>query len=242
MNRFPIANIAHSADVTRWHSVPSLKNPSIAEHSFLVTLYSLYLAQGILKEFSAEEERMITRLALWHDMAETITGDLPTPVKRYLESLFPSGQSPLDKLEERLCEPYAQAKHDAAAHIRIIVKLGDVLDAIHFAENEIKGRARRKIFNERKQAFKNYVDKGAREFPQFNWEFAHVLLEDLLTSEPTSIDFKEFFENEQFEGQALNPGAGQWETKRKGALHAECSTWTLAVEIFRRIFGRRSVS
>ncbi|MBD8089379.1 HD domain-containing protein [Pseudomonas fluorescens] len=233
MIRFPIANIARSADVRRWHTTPSYKAPSIAEHTCLVAHYSLYLLTGIVEQPTAEQELKILKLALWHDMSETITGDVPTPLKRYLESLFPAGQSPLEKLEERLCEPYAIAKEDADGLSKIIMKLADVLDAAHFAQNEIKARASKAIFDERKAAYASYVAKGEAEYPDYNWHYAHELLEDLMTSEPVSIAFTELMAHDATP-ELLNSPAVQWETKKKGS--SDATTWALIRELGSRIF------
>lgn len=239
MKPFPIANIAHAAHVTRWHSVPAYERPSIAEHSWLVCVYALYLAKGILVDFTAEEERMLTRLALWHDVAETITGDLPTPVKRYIESLFPQGQSPLDSLEEQLCEPYAEAKAEAPGYIKIIVKLADVMDATNFAVNEIKGPARLKISKERKASFAAYIQKGEREYPQYQWSYAHDLLKELLTSEPIGIDFTELVDHSHVGAMPLNDSRRGCQTERKECPHASLTTRSLIVELLSRLVGRR---
>lgn len=241
MIRFPIANIALSADVRRWHKTPSYKAPSIAEHTCLVAHYSLYLLSGIVEHPTAEQELKLLKLALWHDMSETITGDVPTPLKRYLESLFPPGQSPLEKLEERLCVPYADAKDDADGLSKIIMKLADVLDAAHFAQNEIKARASKAILDERKAAYADYVKKGQSEYPNHNWQYAHDLLNDLMTSDPVSIAFTELMAHE-VNPEVLNPLTAQWDTKKKGSGYDTRSTFSLVRELCARLFGYRPSS
>lgn len=235
---FPIANIALAADVRRWHKTPSYKAPSISEHTCQVAHYSLYLLNGIVKNPTVEQELKLLKLAMWHDMSETITGDVPTPLKRYLESLFPAGQSPLEILEERLCKPYARAKDDADELTKIIMKLADVLDAAHFAQNEIKARASKAIFDERKAAYASYVDKGKTLFPEHNWKYAHELLNELMTSEPLSIAFSELMAHEGG-ADLLNPLPGQWDTKKKGSGYASQSTFSLIRELCARLFRFR---
>jgi len=235
---FPIANIALAADVRRWHKTPSYKAPSISEHTCQVSHYSLYLLNGIVGTPTVEQELKLLKLAMWHDMSETITGDVPTPLKRYLESLFPQGQSPLEILEERLCRPYAEAKRDADDLTKIIMKLADVLDAAHFAQNEIKARASKTIFDERKAAYASYVAKGESQYPDYNWHYAHELLDELMTSEPVSIAFTELMAH-QANPELLNPGAVQWETKKKGSNYDTRSTWSLVRELGSRLFGSR---
>jgi 5'-deoxynucleotidase len=193
--QFPIANVAHSANVTRWHSVRCLRYPSVAEHSFLVTMYTEYLASLIEPDMPAEQQLLLVRKSLWHDMAESITGDISTPLKRYLEAHFKGQESPLEKLERKLCKPYADlAVKTEDTHLAIISKLADVAEAIHFINCEGVGKAAQRIYRERTQAYSRYIRKGISEYPQYNWLAAQEFLDSLMNDEPMQIDFQEILE------------------------------------------------
>ncbi len=194
--QYPIANVAHSANVTRWHSVRCLRYPSVAEHSFLVTMYTEYLASLIDPEMSAENQLLLVRKSLWHDMAEAVTGDISTPLKRYLEAFFKGQESPLDRLERKLCKPYADlATKTDDTYLAIISKLADVAEAIHFISNEGVGKAAQRIYRERTQAYSQYIRKGIQEYPQYNWLAAQQFLDSLMNDEPLQIDFQEIIED-----------------------------------------------
>lgn len=192
LDQFSIANVAHSAYVTRWHSVSCHRHPSIAEHSFLVAMYARYLAEAINPKMPNEDKLLLTDLCLLHDLPEVKTGDMATPMKRYLESLFPKGESPVDIMEEKLCAPYAAIMHDTkGSYIQVIAKLADIMEAIHFIGAEGKGRAAAKIFRERKSAFQEYIKIGQKKFPEFNWLEAQSVMDRLENEDPEQIDFKE---------------------------------------------------
>jgi 5'-deoxynucleotidase len=193
---FSIATVAHSANVTRWHSVRCLRYPSVAEHSFLVTLYSEYLAKVIDPDMTESNQLLLVRKSLWHDMPEARTGDMSTPLKRYLEAQFKGRVSPFEELERKLCKPYAElCDKTHGSHLSIISKLADIMEAIHFISNEGVGKAAKKIYRERTQAFSKYIQKGAQEFPQYNWLAAQEVLDSLLNDEPEQIDFEEILED-----------------------------------------------
>jgi 5'-deoxynucleotidase len=192
LDQFPIANVAHSANVTRWHSARCMRYPTIAEHIYLVTMYSRYLAKVIAPDMTPQEILSMNDLALVHDLPEVKTGDMATPVKRALEAMFEKGQSPLDKLEEKLCAPYRAMREEThGSYIAVIVKLADIMEAIHFIESEGKGKAARTIARERKNAFNDYVRLGLDGWPHLKWLEAQKVLDSLLNDEPETIDFEE---------------------------------------------------
>ncbi len=196
LEEFSIANVAHSAYVTRWHSVNCHRHPSIAEHSFLVAMYARYLGTVINPKMTNEDKLLLTDLCLLHDLPEVRTGDMATPMKRYLESMFPKGQSPIDIMEEKLCAPYAAIREETnGTYIQIIAKLADIMEAINFIHTEGKGPVAEKIFIERSAAFKDYLKIGFNKWPEYLWEDANFVMESLLNEAPEQIDFQEILES-----------------------------------------------
>lgn len=192
LDQFSIANVAHSANVTRWHSARCMRYPSIAEHIYLVTMYSRYLAMAIAPNMTPAEILTMNDLALVHDLPEVKTGDMATPLKRLLEAMFPKGESPIDLIEEKLCAPYkAMREATHGSYIAVIVKLADIAEAVHFIYSEGKGRESKKILRERTNAFNDYVKLGMKNWPELNWLEAQRVLDALLNDEPETIDFHE---------------------------------------------------
>lgn|SRR5262245_11472089 len=65
--------------VPRWSIVWTLTRDTVANHSFFNTFYSYQIGRLIMWE---GDYSMLMYRALTHDLEETITGDLPSPVKR----------------------------------------------------------------------------------------------------------------------------------------------------------------
>ncbi|MCK5894214.1 MAG: HD domain-containing protein [Endozoicomonadaceae bacterium] len=188
-----IYDIARSADVTRWHSVSCYRYPSIAEHSFLVTMYASALANIIYPSIATDEKLALLQFCLWHDMPETLTGDLATPLKRRLEASFPEGDSPLEQIEESLCPEYKAFKDNLKDELKRIAKLADIMEAMKFISSEGKGGVSQHIFYERQKTFKELVKDSSKKYPYLNWQAADTLLQELLNGTPTMIDFVDAF-------------------------------------------------
>lgn len=132
-HEFKIQDIARSSTVTRWHSVNCLRYPSIAEHSYLVTMYAREILKRINPNATAEEKLLLLEYCNFHDLPEVLTGDMATPIKRMLESYFPDGESPLDKIEEELCPEYKELKSKiSGTYLGVVAKLADVMEAVKF--------------------------------------------------------------------------------------------------------------
>ena len=87
--------------VERWNIVEVSRRQSVAEHQYLVALLVVRYCQ--LKGLKRDLETRALRYALFHDAAEVLTGDLPTPTKQHCgtglqkveEDTFPLGEDPL---------------------------------------------------------------------------------------------------------------------------------------------------
>ena len=192
LEKFSIANVANASNVDRWNSVATFGTQSVAAHSWNVTLYSRYLALAIAPDMTSEDTLLLNDLALIHDLPETKTGDLPTPIKRVIEAYFPKGQSPLDLIEDRICPPYAHLKaRTKDTYLAVILKLADIMDALHFITVQGKGPVREKIIRERTRAFNRYIQVGITSWPELSWNEANKVLDALLNDVPDQIDFEE---------------------------------------------------
>lgn len=192
LDSFSIANVGHSSYVTRWHSVDCHSHQSIADHQYKVTMFARYLASVIDPNMSTKNLLDLTDLCLLHDLPEVLTGDMATPLKRWLEARFPKGESPIDLLEEKLCAPYAAARDETRnTYIAVIAKLADIMDAIYFIGKEGKGRVAQKIYAGRMKAFDEYLDIGRAQWPKYSWSKAKPLLNTLLNDDPDQIDYEE---------------------------------------------------
>lgn len=189
--RYDIRNLPFAGTVTRWHSVNCHRYPSVAEHSALVALYARELAARVYPELSAEDQVLLYELALMHDLSEVVTGDMPSPIKRQLKSVFPPGESPIDQLEARICPDAAEREHAAITmrpHVYYCVKLADILDAMVVIKQEGKGRVAAKIEQERTAAFHALLIRAAAHCPDGQWAHAQEVMEAVMALEHIQID------------------------------------------------------
>ena len=71
-------------DINRWGLMRNMSNESLSEHSYEVSVIAHAIAILGHKKFCKNyDEKRIATAALFHDMSEILTGDLPTPVKYY---------------------------------------------------------------------------------------------------------------------------------------------------------------
>lgn len=117
-----LLNLAH---VVHWHTVPTRRKCSVAEHSFRVAAIVLELYDR-LRNFSLCPA---LRLALVHDGPETETGDLPHTTKVLFDG---DGARAWRAVESALCPWYANEYEDPGTMECRIVKIADLIECYMF--------------------------------------------------------------------------------------------------------------
>lgn len=72
--------IRELSTVKRWSIVRTIGDQSVAEHSFNTAMYANDLC--LLIGMTPEEHLAVLKYAMWHDMEEIYTGDIPGPAKK----------------------------------------------------------------------------------------------------------------------------------------------------------------
>ena len=101
MNSHFFAMLARMKYINRWALMRNIQEESICQHSMETAAFAHALALIKNKYFGGNlnpERAMV--LALYHDMPEIITGDLPTPVKYFNEDM----REVYSKVEESACK------------------------------------------------------------------------------------------------------------------------------------------
>lgn len=79
-----LALIFRQKDINRWGLMRNIYNETLSEHCCEVAVISHVISLIGNKRFGKSYDcNKITTAALYHDMSEILTGDLPTPVKYY---------------------------------------------------------------------------------------------------------------------------------------------------------------
>ena len=125
--------------ITRWGLMRNSFSENIQEHSHQVAVLAHALAlirRDILKLPGPDPDKCAVA-ALYHDATETLTGDLPTPIKYYNPDIKGAykqveriaGERLLGMLPPELRASYEQLIHESDLNVLPIVKAADKLSA-----------------------------------------------------------------------------------------------------------------
>ena len=132
------ALISRMKYINRWSLMRNTSQENIQEHSHMVAVLAHALAVIKNQYFGGQvDEGAVAVAALYHDAAEILTGDMPTPIKYYnpdirdaykaVESV--SCQKLLSMLPKELMPAYQPLLEEADPEIRALVKAADKLAA-----------------------------------------------------------------------------------------------------------------
>lgn len=132
------ALIARMKHISRWSLMRNTSPENIQEHSHMVAVLAHALSVIENTYFDGHvDEGAVTLAALYHDAAEILTGDMPTPVKYYnpeirdaykgVESL--ACQKLLSMLPPQMAPAYQPLLEESDPNIRVYVKAADKLSA-----------------------------------------------------------------------------------------------------------------
>lgn len=137
------------AYVPRWAIIRTLRQQSVAEHSFYVALYADKIASMI--NWSGDRVDLF-RVALLHDLDEVLTGDISQPGKQWIRSVMNSEQKMnLDaimlKQTARRIPEYEGIITNAITdgnieynELNAIIKVADILEAcLYLADEKFSG-------------------------------------------------------------------------------------------------------
>ena len=134
--------------INRWGLMKNSRYETLTEHSAETAMLAHFLAlcgnRLYGRKYDAER---VALFALYHDVSEIITGDLPTPVKYYNRTLRESYreieehacEELLNRLPEEFREDYAALlREDCTPEEKRIVKAADKLSALIKCTEEVK--------------------------------------------------------------------------------------------------------
>ena len=146
------ALMARMRYITRWGLMRNSFSENIQEHSHQVAVLAHALAlirRDILKLEGPDPDRCAVA-ALYHDVTETITGDMPTPIKyhnpeiknAYKQVERIASERLLSMMPEQLRESYQPLIMEEDLQVKPIVKAADKLSAyIKCVEEQKAGNA-----------------------------------------------------------------------------------------------------
>lgn len=171
------AHLARMKLIMRWPLMRNVNPENVQEHSLQVAMVAHALALIKNKLFNGQvDPNKIATLAMFHDVSEVLTGDLPTPVKYFnpaiqveykkIEKI--AEQKLLDMVPELFKEDYAQLI-DGLRHTddeRFLVKAADIICA-HFKTLEELSAGNQEFKLAKKRLDKMLKDYQAPEVDYF---------------------------------------------------------------------------
>lgn len=132
------AYIARMRYISRWALMRNTRTENVQEHSHMVAVLAHALAVIRNRRFGGSVDTgAVTLAALYHDASEIFTGDLPTPIKYYNNTLRDSYREveriACDKLisllPQELRADFAPALTEVSDEVHTLVKAADKLSA-----------------------------------------------------------------------------------------------------------------
>lgn len=141
--------------VERWNVTVTIRKQSIAEHSFNVAIISQRIATQWFGVMDPNVLLDIYKRALGHDAPESITGDPPSYMKRYIDEESVIADFELDQTFD------IGSKWEI---VPIIVKIADYIDALIFLQMEMSlgNRTVVSLFHKTETRFAKYLNEIAK--------------------------------------------------------------------------------
>ena len=133
--------------IKRWGLMRNTTPENLSEHANEVAVLTHALCEIGNRHFDRHyDSGKAVLLALYHDVPEVYTGDLPTPIKYYNPAIKKaykeieavSSQKLLSMLPAELQTGYAPLLHESEPDVHIIVKAADKLSAYIKCLEELK--------------------------------------------------------------------------------------------------------
>ncbi|MBU1413908.1 HD domain-containing protein [Myxococcota bacterium] len=175
ISKLTLADLARSGHVTRWHSVRTSRDQTLAEHHYMVTRISNRLAKDIFgSDLDDSGLLRIMEYASLHDTPELLMGDLPSPLKRHIEQIG-GADNPIEAIEAEIAPWLIDMKNEIRQqhpeHL-VVIKLADLIDAILFIEHEGISKHAKAVAKGLKEQLQAKVEGAGRRYSGYSWDIA----------------------------------------------------------------------
>ena len=173
--------------IDRWALMRNLRKENLSEHTLEVAFIAHALCVIEKKRFNNEiDTEKVLLAALFHDMTEVITGDLPTPVKYYNPDIKTAYKKIENAAQEKLLSLLPEDFKDEFENyfyldekIEQIVKAADKISAL------IKCTEEQGFGN---KEFKKAKDATEKAIKQMKYEPANIFIKEFLPSFSLTLD------------------------------------------------------
>lgn len=155
--------------IKRWHNVNTIRQQTVAEHSYMVTLIALDLFDSIVgvndDQWFAFE---VLIAAIFHDAPEAAAGDVPTPAKKLLKDI--TGNSDLfAKVDEALMPVVPYLNRKASKEVEPFIKVADAIEGAHWISENGAGKHAEIVAMNNWRRLEDLVERLDSEDPEAGW-------------------------------------------------------------------------
>lgn len=129
-----INNLRDMAYVPRWAIARRIRQQYLAEHCYFTAIYADQIARLI--EWKGDFAELM-RYALYHDLDETITGDIPGPAKRIAWSKEKGEEAILDAMTAKYGLDVSHARFSASPDVKAIISAADSIEEMCYLSEEL---------------------------------------------------------------------------------------------------------
>lgn len=165
-NTLTLAERMRVGHVHRWNIVRTAREQTIGEHMYRVWL----IVQEVCRVANIDSHvaQIASDFALLHDLPEVVTGDIPTPMKQFIETRYPRM---LLQYERSIDADVAMSLTAATTYplAAVIVKISDLFEAVLFLQVEGMGARASDIKKELEMVLENKIEQARAYYPDVNW-------------------------------------------------------------------------
>ncbi len=121
-----VTSTRHAGNVRRYHTHPTLRQQTVAEHSW-------HVMRLFLELFPDAVTVEVLTWILYHDVAEIGTGDIPFPLK----ARYPELKNIMDGIEEEVTENMGIVWPDITSRQRTLIKICDLCEMFEWGREEV---------------------------------------------------------------------------------------------------------
>ncbi len=181
------AMLSRMKNIKRWGLMRNTRNENLSEHSLEVAYFAHALAVIRNKRFGGDiDANFVACAAMFHDTAEIITGDLPTPIKYYNREIRNAYKQIEGIADEQLISLLPE---DLQNEYRPLYNVDDETKRLIKAADKLSALA--KCIEERNMGNKEFVDaeKATRNaIHKLNLPEAEVFLDEFMESFSLTLD------------------------------------------------------
>lgn len=148
---FELSEVMKLSNIKRWGIVEMSREQSVAEHSYNVAILSVAINNQIPENERDTKIDVLLEWALYHDLPEIMTGDIPTTIKKFID---------LDKFDAKVLPKYNMLKKSIWGTMEYaIVKAADYIEALQFADKFCIDSNKEKIIADIEKNAKKFLEK-----------------------------------------------------------------------------------